>query len=474
MSRETRVPFNPTIAFHPGVFLAEKLEEMKMSNKEFALRTNKPEKTITAIIKGESSITPDMAVVFETALGIPAYMWLKYQSFYDEFKARERREEMLKESVSWMKKFPVNDMIKRGWLPEARTPVERTKALLKYFGVASASAWEDYYLQQQLKVAFRISLAHANEPEAVSAWLRKGELDAATIQAEEYSASKLKSLLPDIKSIMAGHPEDFFAKLRDLLLEAGVKLVYTPCLPKAPINGATRWLGGETPLIQISGRHKRNDIFWFTIFHEIGHILLHGKKSVFLETDESGLLDKLKEDQADEFAKSWTFSKDEETLFIADAPITTKKIMSWASKFGTHPGQIVGRLQKEGMLPYNRFTSMFKKINIESDNETGRPLQSEFGLDVISYEDLTFELNRKLDCKLEVIDGDCIIECEFLDFSVWGRSIMEAGQAFAFTFFSLFSNYYNEDDDNLTSDAISLKTKLKGLIKLVYENTKVQ
>ncbi len=473
MSREAKVPYDPPFAFHPGVFLAEKLEEMKMSNKEFALRTNKPEKTITAIIKGDSSITADMAVVFETALGIPAYMWLKYQSIYDEFKARERKEELLKESIPWMKRFPVAEMIKKGWLPEAKTPEEKTKALLQFFGMASAAAWEDYYLQQQLKVAFRISLTHANEPEAVSAWLRKGELDAATIQAEDYSAAKLKSLLPIIKSIMARHPEDFFPKLRELLLEAGVKLVYTPCLPKAPINGATRWLGGETPLIQISGRHRRNDIFWFTIFHEIGHILLHGKKSVFLETDECGFLDRLKEDQADEFAKSWTFSKDEQTLFMSDDPITTKKIVSWALKFGTHPGQIIGRLQKEGMLPYNRFTSMFKKINIESVHESGRPLQSECGFDIISYEDLTFELNRKLDCKLEVIDGDCIIECEFLDFSVWGRSITEAEQAFAFTFFSLFSNYYNEGDDSLTPDAISLKTKLKGLIKFVYENTKV-
>jgi len=362
MDKKLRKPYNPPFAFHPGEFLAEKLEELGMSNKEFAVRTGKPEKTITAVIKGESSVTPEMAILFEMVLQIPAHMWMKKQQRYNEFKAREKQEEMLKESFAWMKRFPVADMIKKSWLPNVKTHEDKTKVLLSFFGFSSQKSWADYYIDQELKVAFRISLAHSKEPEAISAWLRKGELDASFIQVEEYSQSKLKSMLPAIKSLMAEHPDDFFIKLQSLLLTAGVKLVATPCLPKAPINGATRWLG-KTPLIQLSGRYNRSDIFWFTLFHEIGHILLHGKKGVFIETDVL-TNDAKTEHEADDFAVHWTFTKEEESIVTSDTPMTINKIRRYATQFGTHPGIILGRLRRNGILPNNYGSELIKNVKI--------------------------------------------------------------------------------------------------------------
>jgi len=78
----------PQSIIHPGETLAEKLEEMEMGPKEFALRTGKPEKTITAVLKGESSITADMAVQFENVTQIPASYWMNHQRGYDEYIAR--------------------------------------------------------------------------------------------------------------------------------------------------------------------------------------------------------------------------------------------------------------------------------------------------------------------------------------------------------------------------------------------------
>ena len=69
-------PFTPRVIYHPGVTLAEKLEELGMSAKEFSVRTKKPEKTINAVLKGNSSLTPDMAVAFESVTGIPANFWI--------------------------------------------------------------------------------------------------------------------------------------------------------------------------------------------------------------------------------------------------------------------------------------------------------------------------------------------------------------------------------------------------------------
>lgn len=269
----------PQIAFHPGETLAEKLEELKMGPKEFAIRTGKPEKTVIAILKGKSSITPEMAVQFEHVLKIPAHFWLNMQRTYDEFLARTERQELLAESAEWARLFPIADMVKKGWLPAKTTLTEKTSELLAFFSISNHEAWENYYFNQQLKVAFRISLAHTQEPYTVSAWLREGELQAAELSCKPYSEKGFKEILPEIKSIMAKHPENFFKYLQKLCLEAGVKVVHTPCIHKAPIHGSTRWLN-DTPLIQLTDRYNRNDIFWFTFFMKPG-IFCYMVKRIF-------------------------------------------------------------------------------------------------------------------------------------------------------------------------------------------------
>jgi HTH-type transcriptional regulator / antitoxin HigA len=359
----TQNQYFPQTIPHPGETLAEKLEEMGMGPKEFALRTGKPEKTITAILKGESSITADMAVQFENVTRIPASFWLNYQRSYDEYMARVKRQEAIEKSVEWSKNFPLLQMVKSGWIEQKSSKQEMAAQLLAYFGVASPRGWEDYYCNQELKVAFRISLKHTKEPFAISAWLRKGEISAQEMQAPAYSGKAFKDVLPQIKSIMAEQPDDFFVQLCALCNKAGVKVVFTPCLPKAPINGATRWLG-DTPLIQLTGRHKRNDIFWFSFFHEAGHILLHGKKDIFLEDIEYQDKDNAKEAEADEFAVKWTFSKGEEAVIKENTPLSEMEMERFAKKFNTHPAMIIGRLQHNNKLPYSFGKHFFKAVEL--------------------------------------------------------------------------------------------------------------
>jgi addiction module HigA family antidote len=354
----------PSVVFHPGETLAEKLEEMEMSQKEFALRAGKPEKTIIAILKGESSITPDMAVQFENVTRIPANFWMNHQRSYDEFIAREKRQTVIQEALSWAKQFPLADMIKKGWLPQVTTMEEKTMEMLAFFGFSNHTAWEDYYFKQQLKVAFRISLAQTKEPYAVSAWLRKGELQATELEANEYSEKKFKEALSDLKSIMANHPQGFFNQLQRICLEAGVKVVHTPCINKAPINGSTRWLN-DTPFIQLTGRYNRNDSFWFTFFHEAGHILLHGKKDIFLENLDYSDRDLEKEKEADQFAVKWTLTDNQEAEILAATPLSKENITDFAKKFTTHPAIIIGRLQHQKLIPYSLGREYFEQVIFE-------------------------------------------------------------------------------------------------------------
>ena len=124
----------------------------------------------------------------------------------------------------------------------------------------------------------------------------------------------------------------FFNQLQNICLEAGVKVVHVPCINKAPISGSTRWLN-DTPMIQLTGRYNRNDSFWFTFFHEAGHILLHGKKEIFLENLNYTDRDLEKEQQADEFAIKWTLTEEEEAKIIAAAPFSEEDIRNFAKKF---------------------------------------------------------------------------------------------------------------------------------------------
>ena len=357
----TQNEYFPQSRPHPGETLTEKLDEMEMGPKEFALRTGKPEKTIIAVLKGESSITPDMAVQFENVTRIPANFWMNHQRGYDEYIAREKRRTVIQEAVAWAKQFPLADMTRKTWLPQVATVEEKTMEMLAFFGFSNHTAWEDYYFKQQLKVAFRISLAQTSEPYAISAWLRRGELQATDLLAKEYSDKKFKEALPEIKSIMASHPGGFFSKLQHICLEAGVKVVHTPCVSKAPISGSTRWLN-DTPFIQLTGRYKRNDSFWFTFFHEAGHILLHGKKDIFLEKVEYSDKDLMKEKEADEFAIKWTLTDDEEAEILAAAPLSEEVIRNFAKQFNTHPAIIIGRLQHKKLIPYSLGREYFETV----------------------------------------------------------------------------------------------------------------
>lgn len=300
----------PSMVFHPGETLTEKLEEMEMGPKEFALRTDKPEKTIIAVMKGNSAITPDMAVRFEGVTKIPAHFWMNHQRSYDEFIVREKRKVTIEEAVPWAKQFPLTDMVNKGWLPQVSSIQEKTMELLAFFGFSNHKAWEEYYFKQQLKVAFRISLSQTQEPFAISAWLRKGELQAAELEANDYSEKKFKEILSALKSVMAKHPHGSLIQLQQICLEAGVKVVQTPCIKKASLSGSTRWLN-DTPFIQLSERYHHNDNFWFTFFHQAGHILLHGKKDIFLENVDYSDKDMEKEREADEFANKWTLTHEE-------------------------------------------------------------------------------------------------------------------------------------------------------------------
>lgn len=294
---------NLAAVYHPGETLSEKLSETGMSIKEFAVRTSKPEKTIFAIINGSSSITSDMAVAFESVTHIPAHFWMNAQQAYDEYIARKKREQIITDSIKWAEMFPYEEMAKSGWIETTDIPAEKVKNLFSFFEISTVKGWEDYYFNQRLKVAFHISLFGTINPYAISAWLRRGEQQAAGIELNvRYSANLLKDKISLMKDCLSSDSRNYATGLQKICADAGIKLIYTPALSKIPITGCARWIN-NFPCIQLAGQDKNNDTFRYSFFHEIGHILLHGKKDVFLENIDYADKHISKEKEADIFAE---------------------------------------------------------------------------------------------------------------------------------------------------------------------------
>ncbi len=349
----------------PGDTLKETIDHYGMSQTELAIRMDRPEKTISEIITGKTAITADTALQLEMVLGIPAAFWLERERNYRlELASIEQGEELIKQK-DWVKQFPISDMTKYGWIQQsAKETFVQTQQVLSYFGVASIDAYNNIYLSKKPSVAFRISLKKAPNHYALSAWLRRGQLDAKDLDLKPYSKKAFLQILERVKSLVKNQPADFKQQLQTLCASCGVAITFTQNVKGVSISGAARWMNdGQHPLIQLTGRYKTNDVFWFTFFHEAGHVIEHGKKEVFLENVEGVPYDATKENEADSFAEKWLLNPKAFNAFVAEANFTEQRIKLFAKQEETHPAIVLGRLQKFGQLTWSYFPEL--KVAIE-------------------------------------------------------------------------------------------------------------
>lgn len=340
--------YRPDYVVPPGDVLSYELEIRGMNQSELAKRTGLTPKHIVSIIKADSSITPETAIKFERALGMPVEYWLNLESHYQEIKARISEEDQLERDLVWLQRIPINAMAKLGWLQKFKDKKAQLVEVLRFFGIASVEQWDDMW--PNLNVAYRQHNAHEVFPEAVSAWLRQGELQAKAMQCQPFDKVKFREALDKIRALTAEEPNVFVPAMQALCSAAGVAVVFVPALPKTGVSGATRWLNQNTAIIQLSLRYKTNDHLWFTFFHEAGHIHLHGKKELFLEGANG--LDQTKEDEANRFAESEVIPKKEFNNFVRSTTCYTKAdIIRFAKSIGIAPGIVVGQLQHKGLLP---------------------------------------------------------------------------------------------------------------------------
>lgn len=367
MNERDNGTFQPDYAVHPGMLLEQELEHRQLSQADFARRIARTPKLVSEIISGKNPVEPETAIQFERVLGIGADVWLRMESQFRLYEARLAESEALAASSRWLNEFPVKELIDWNVIRRSGTTAQRAHDLLALFGVASPAAFEQRYAK--VVVHYRRSRRMQASRASLLTWLRYGEVCASVENVAPYDRAQFKSQLSEIRNLTNEKFQTFWPKIKERCQKAGVAFVVIPPLPKTCLSGAAYWAQGRTPVIQQSLRHKTNDHFWFTFFHEAAHIILHNSKDLYAD-DENGKGDGV-EQEANDFATEILVGKKQLADFIAQKPTSAEQVRKFAAARGIHPGIVVGMLQHHGAIPWAHLNNMKTKYEwVKTDSRS--------------------------------------------------------------------------------------------------------
>jgi HTH-type transcriptional regulator/antitoxin HigA len=349
------------VAIPPGETLAEVLEDRNMTQAELAGRLGCTPKHINELIKGKASISSNMAVGLQYVLGMPASFWLNLEINYQEAKTR-LDEAQLKKEVVLLKEIHYSEACNLGWLPRKTKDIEKVFESRRYLGLASLNSIKLLY-PVSLRVTSCKSISHG----ALIMWLRQGEILASRQMTEAYDERKLRVALDYIRVASKEEADPLTTGIIGKLSECGVALVIVPHLKQTYATGAAIKLSKEKYAIEMSMRGAWADIFWFSLFHEIGHILLKHVKdgwSVDFNGNLSGcIIDQDKEDAANEFAKNQLIDYAEYSRFAEAGDFSKDAIRRFSKQNGIHTGILLGRLCHEGHLEFGMHQDLRYRIS---------------------------------------------------------------------------------------------------------------
>ena len=331
-----------TIAVPPGATIREQLENREMTQKDFAQRMDMSEKHISQLINGKEELTQETALRLELVLGIPAKFWTGLEALYREKLARVKTELAMEQDVELASNFPYAQMAALGWVEQTRKNVEKVENLRAFFEVTRLG------LLRNLRVpgiAYRINGENEKSDYALAVWAQQAKLEARKATVAEINIVKLKDAIPQIRDLTVLSPEEFCPKLRDILAECGIAIVFLPHINGSFLHGAS-FIDGKHIVLGLTVRGRDADKFWFSLFHELYHILEGHINNINATTDEQ-------EKMADNFARDTLIIQEEYDNFVAKADFSRSAVITFAQENNIATGIVVGRLQKEKHIPYS-------------------------------------------------------------------------------------------------------------------------
>ncbi|KND27965.1 helix-turn-helix domain-containing protein [Streptomyces acidiscabies] len=364
--RAPHVVYSPDSAQPPGETLKEQLDALGIPQADLARRTGLSTKHINQIVQGTAVLTPETALLLERATGITASMWNQLEATWRTHVTRQQELQQLSKRIDWLDNFSLTDLVKRSILPNKDRSADNLQRLLAFFGVADPGVAED--LWRSYRTAFRRSTVLKTDDYATAVWLRQAELKARDLPCQPFDRAALTALLPSLRSLTLEDPATWPGLITQLCAQAGVAVVFLPAPPLTSVSGVTRWLTPDKVGIALSDRFKKDDHFWFTVFHEIGHTLLHGKRLTFLDNtdraDERTPEGDRSEEEADAFAAQTLIPPEHNAAYrrLARRPMPFDTLKTFAHQAGIAPGIVVGRLQHDGALPWTHGNNLKRPV----------------------------------------------------------------------------------------------------------------
>ncbi|MFW5879343.1 MAG: helix-turn-helix domain-containing protein, partial [bacterium] len=264
---------------------------------------------VSEVLNGRRSLSLSMIRKLHEGLGISASVLIN-----DPKKVLPQQIE----GIDW-KCFPIAEMIKKDWiqfkgtLSEAKDNAE--ELIRDFFSLASCELnINTVFYRKSVR-----SDSKMNEY-ALSVWLAKAIIDQKSIKIEKkFSFSDLtKDFLDDLRRLSLFETGPVLAQ--ELLQKIGIKLIILPNIKGIHLDGASFTTSDGGAVVVLTLRYDRIDNFWFTLFHELGHMKKH------IKNEDDIYLDDLKSNkdisdielEADEFSEKNLISTKEWTSFYND------------------------------------------------------------------------------------------------------------------------------------------------------------
>ena len=350
----------PAEVFGPGEFIRDELEERGWTQSDLATILDRPLSAVNQIINGKKSITPDTARELAEAFDTSAELWLNLEASYRLSESKDPHGSV-RERAKLFEQAPVSEMQRRGWIGSAKDPASIRTELLRFYDVGN----EQELANSRDRIAARKQDADEPLSPAQFAWFRRIQQLSASVQAKAYSKKAVDDGLPALREL-AANPEEI-RRAPAILADMGIRLVVVEHLSKTKVDGVAFRISPKKPVIGLSLRYDRIDYFWFTLFHELGHIYLEHVDPPIDDDLQASAKDESREQieqEADAFAADRLVPGEQiESFILRKQPLFSKKsIIQFANKVRVHPGLVVGQLQYRDKIKYSHSREMLVKV----------------------------------------------------------------------------------------------------------------
>ncbi len=347
----------PACAVSPGEIIKMDLEERVWSQRDLAEIMGRPPQAISEIIRGVKQITPETALELAQAFGASAEIWTNLEASYRLDLARQRGGNGGSEIATRSRLYsmlPIADMIRRGWLCATGVAEDLERDVCRLLGGNPEAMIE--------AVSLRHSVARGPERGAQVAWVCRVRQLALEQKVPPFSRADLIKAIPEIRQL-ATTPEQV-EEVPPLLQSLGVRFIIVPPLPKTYIDGVL-CDADSTPIIGLTLRYDRIDSFWFTLMHELAHLVM-GHCALHLDNfeDEEQRRDE-QEQEANRQARAWLIDQNAFESWVARTRpyFSRRAIERFAADQQIHPGILLGQLMFDGTVSYKHLRTLLRKVS---------------------------------------------------------------------------------------------------------------